>query len=101
MKITVYQHHIDDGTPRNTKCCPVALAIKDMYSHCDDVVPRVESDFIRVYLRNGKMGYERHYEMPDEVADFISFFDDGDDVEPFAFELEEYIPKLIYTEGGA
>jgi hypothetical protein len=77
MLIKVERKHIDQGESRSARTCMVALAIHDATG--------VE---VAVTKSQVRCGIERKYPLPDHVQDAIDRFDDGQDVEPFEFEME-------------
>ena len=80
MRVKVSNEHIEKGEVGMPKCCPVALAMKDMGM----VDPFVDSMGIRFSL----LGHRHYASTPNVVNDFLYKFDYGREVEPFEFELE-------------
>ena len=79
MRIEVKQDHIDRGQ-RKMKCnCPVALAVID--SVRDNLIVKVNYDNMIVGNRS--------FYMSERTRTFIRRFDDGEAVEPFAFNLTD------------
>ena len=84
MLVKVTQRNIDEArlilkdAPDSNypKSCPIALALKDMRVGFD----RVEQDYL--ILRNG-----REIDLPPNAAYFTLFFDKGEDVQPFEFDI--------------
>lgn len=76
MKIKVTQDDIDCGVRKVKSACPVALATKLHFSNADVIV-----DYDTLFI-----GYE-WFTLPEEAKDFINNFDNGDEVEPFEFEV--------------
>ena len=77
MKIKVTQEHIHNGTPGDSECCPIALAVKEIFpnnhiSVCKDCVA-IDDDACNT----------------EAISWFIDDFDRFLDVEPFEFELYE------------
>lgn len=87
VKIEVKQYHIDSGTPKNFSCCPIALAVQEVFPHY--VVEVGEFD-LTLENGTGDCDYEKYleYELPAEACDFVEQFDSGHYVRPFDFELE-------------
>ena len=83
VKIQVTQEHIEHGIPNNCSCCPIALAVQEVF-------PRQIVEVGQFDLTVG--GTKRHleYELPEEASDFVEQFDMGHYVRPFDFELEIY-----------
>lgn len=81
-KIQVTRHHIDNGERNNCEKCPVARAILADYGE-DITYLSVEQGTIDIN--------DLVYATPASVSQFINYFDDGQPVEPFEFELGEPI----------
>jgi hypothetical protein len=79
MRIEVTAEDIADGLRNSAYECPIALACKRV----GVPVPFVETD----QVSNGVQGVPAP--LPREARDFIDRYDDGEDVEPFAFEINE------------
>ena len=78
--VNVTDAHIEEGEVGDGNYCPIALALLGMG------LGRVEVDgaYARFYVGH------KYYSMalPDNAQSFISWFDDGQDAEPFCFEAE-------------
>ena len=98
VTIRVTQEHIDHGEPGNCEECAMALAflaaipgaqrvaVRYYDRHVDD--DREPEVHVTVDFADFATG-SRYYRIPQEVAGFVSRFDDGLPVEPFTFEAEE------------
>ena len=80
MKINVTQDDIDQGTPSDPFCCPIALAASRAFS----VPANATYDYIALKLRNRN---NKLYRTPKTASAFIRAFDHGQAVQPFSFEL--------------
>jgi len=79
MTITVTQKHIDEAAgTRQWGHCPIARALKD----AGFKRPVVTSTWDVVTL-------EKNYELPPRALEFLWQYDNGAQVEPFAFEIQE------------
>ena len=81
MKISVMQHHIDNGRRASCNSDPIALALK-------------EAGFYQPWVGPNHIAWRREFkdhsvETPEDVLGFMKKFDNGQLVEPFEFELEE------------
>lgn len=76
ITVTVTQAHIDKGVARECTRCPIALAMID----AGIAEPWVDEVTVCV----GAFGVD----LPAEAVAFVETFDNGDPVQPFAFELE-------------
>jgi hypothetical protein len=77
MKISVTQHHIDNGLRGNCRADPVALALIDAGFKKPWVGP--------LYIR---LNNKEHH-TPEVVWRFMEDFDNERTTEPFEFEVEE------------
>lgn len=80
--INVTAEHIAKGVRDSCSHCPVALAIREALPHGPGLW--VDSAHVTV----GKSGHWTEVGLPDAVTRFIEAFDQGDPVQPFAFELD-------------
>ncbi len=78
MKICVTKKDIANGTPTEPDCCPIALAL--IRAGFNDV--SVDTDNVRLFV--GKPSLK----LPQKAIDFIEQFDNGEEVDPFTFELK-------------
>lgn len=78
MLITVTRCHILEGEPSSPATCPVALALREMF----------EDYRISVRENSVLIGKGLSLRLPDDAIWFISLFDNGEEVEPFTFELD-------------
>lgn len=83
MNIKVTQNHIDRGKPADSKCCPIALAVKET---------------IGLPIEVGAYDFTicgEVFELPSLAYRFVRGFDRAWEVEPFEFNLEvpEHIEK--------
>ena len=95
MKTTINltDGHIEAGRPFRCLLCPVARAISEVLN------PKAWTSVQGIYAEL-HIGEEwEPVDLPDEVSGFICAFDDGRDVEPFAFELD--IPAKFLKEVAA
>lgn len=67
--ISVEQHHIDAGVPEDVVRCPIGLALQDA---------------------GGAGIYFPYDSLPDVAQRFIRDFDDGKQVKPFTFIMDDY-----------
>lgn len=81
MEIKVTLEHICHGQHHKGDACPVALALREAFPN-----KKVWVD----PLYTIEIG-EDVYVAPEEVRQFVERFDDGEEVEPFAFNL----PKAL------
>jgi hypothetical protein len=99
--ITVLQDDIDKGERNNTSHCAIALAVNRdlfdllpesyfLYNHQRVSVHRDGIRLLRYVRADGTDMSFITYEAvtPQEVADFIFGFDEGEPVEPFKFEVD-------------
>ncbi len=77
LRVEVRQEDIARGVRDDACRCPIALAVSRLTT---DVV-YVEDQKIEI------VGLGRFY-MPEPAVRFVAHFDNGDAVEPFAFDLE-------------
>jgi len=87
MRIEVKKYHIDSGTPKNCSCCPIALAVQEVFPHYVVEVGQFDLTLDNYDDENGTVKYWE-YELPAEACDFVEQFDSGHYVRPFDFELE-------------
>jgi hypothetical protein len=76
VRIEVTQEHIDNGKPKLCMSCPVALALKaatgDWYAWAGPT----------------SVGFNKEvHRVPTSVQEFMMRYDEGELVQPFAFEL--------------
>ena len=83
MKIVVTAEDIKKGAKKNKCLCPVALAIRRATGRAVAVLPMVA--WIKHYWPTQMISYP----LPQVAQDFILNFDEGEDVEPFEFEVGE------------
>lgn len=82
VTIEVTQEDIDRGIRESCTCCPIANAMKRI----------LKPDDVRVRNKETWTSYryvELTHLLPNEAAKFIRYFDNGETVHPFTFELEE------------
>lgn len=77
MKIQVTQQDIDNGLPKDSRACALALALK-----------RHDPRFISCLMFNA-CTVRGIIKLPEKASNFVSRFDCGLSVQPFEFELEE------------
>lgn len=85
IRIDVTQDDIDDGHPRESECCPVALALNRTMP-----LPwkwNVGVRPARAWLREPGVPVASVLVLPPRVDRFISRFDRGETVKPFSFEI--------------
>jgi len=80
VHVEVTAEDIATGEPSDYSQCPIALALKRAVPGCDPYVSTV------LLSLNGRHGIQAF--IPTCVSMFIMDFDDGDPVDPFAFDLE-------------
>lgn len=81
IKIEVTQQHIDDGKPKMTAYCPVALA-------CQSTLGAVivgKTDIIRV----GNDWKDKRIPLPDYAREWVKSCDNGELVQPFTLIIED------------
>jgi hypothetical protein len=83
--ISVNADHIARGIRQDSEHCPVALAVRGLFSNFAYV--SVDADLIVVQRGDGSP--EIIFDSPREVQEFTYAYDGGVDVEPFTFELNE------------
>jgi hypothetical protein len=84
--INVEPEHIQNGNRASTTSCPIALALNNapMSSGSSTSISLLGEWFVdsnEAQLSSWK-GF-----LPEDACDFIRAFDDGEDVEPFTFNL--------------
>lgn len=77
MRIKITQDHIDKGLKRDCHSCPIAWAITEVR----------HQSYVQVGTNDVRIDAQV-YQLPAKVSRFISNFDDGQPVKPFAFNLE-------------
>ena len=89
--IHVTQEDIDQGIPEAPTACPIwyALTRQLTFAAKEDPFFEVNGDEIEFYDDAGRP--PQKVPLPDAAQLFVQAFDNEDDVEPFAFELE--LPK--------
>lgn len=111
-KINVDKEYIDQGTPQDSSCCPIAIAARDLMIDREGFEPdRFDVDVsgegrIRVYnllnADDSECYYERDYvftlepvdaDMADAMTSFIHCFDDDMTVKPDIFEVEKIVEE--------
>jgi hypothetical protein len=75
MKIYVRRRHIKNGKPQRRTRCPIALAFEELTGER----PYVDPDCINTRTEG--------YVLPRSAQRFISRFDSGKPVKPFAFTI--------------
>lgn len=78
IKISVSQEDIDNGTPGDETCCPIALAVKRQYPEYNEVSVEIDVLFLD----------DINYLMPIEASNFVDDFDEGKSVAPLEFEID-------------
>lgn len=91
MKINVTQEHIDNGTRLASRCCLVALAMKD--AGIGDPAVYHEGGIVfgfGVFTYSDRVSKRVRFDLPPEARMFVKIYDDqGLFVpKPFEFELE-------------
>lgn len=96
MKISVTRKHINDGVPKNTELCAIALAVNELLN--EDVILAVtgqELVFKPIVTQGGQrisLLYPVGVWIPDFVSEFIARFDDSnvnfEELKPFEFEAD-------------
>lgn len=76
MKIYVRRRYIKNGRPRRITLCPIALAFEEVTGE------HVTVDWSRIDTRT------ESYFLPRSAQRFISRFDSGKPVKPFAFTIK-------------
>lgn len=82
MLIEITEKDIKDGYPKNIQYCPLGLAAHRVFS------TRVMVDGARLYVYDSR-NIEIVYTLPEEISNWVSDYDNGKDVNPVSFELEE------------
>lgn len=77
VKVQVTQAHIDKGCRFNTRCCPVALALNDIFGEGCSV-------YHLMHLPGN-----RHIPTPSAVLRYIMQYDKDTTMIPFDFEIKE------------
>lgn len=84
VKISVTQDDIDDGVPGHPYACAINRALRRVYPK---KIVAVEKD--RVYFVRRPNDVIEHMAMlPHVAAIFVRAYDNGEEVAPFAFDLE-------------
>lgn len=84
VRIQVTQAHIDKGNRFNTNCCPVALALQDVFGkEC--------SVYYLIHLPDGQ-----HIPTPSNVLRHIIQYDKSTEMIPFDFEINQ--PRKVFDE---
>jgi hypothetical protein len=81
MHIKVTEDHIRRGKRRTMRCCPIALAIRDLE-------PNRNVDVLPQYAYIGYGDATRVCDLPQLAQDFIIAFDAGNEVTPIEFDTE-------------
>jgi hypothetical protein len=82
MKFEVTQAHIDNGTPKNSCHCPLALALK-----CALKKRHKPRAYIQVGLESHVRIKDAKYLHTPETAAFVIAFDGGKPVQPGVYEF--------------
>ena len=92
MKLTVIvnQEHIIKGEKATCDKCPIALALNEQ--HPREIMWCVDPDS----ASNGSFENEERYLLPAKARDFMTRFDDGEEVKPFSFKLINIEPQKEY-----
>jgi hypothetical protein len=85
-RIDVKQRHIMHGQRGKCNACPVALAIKEKVLKTTGV--EVATYSVELTNWDGKNVKKVILNPPLGVARFVSYFDAGDPVQPFSFDLD-------------
>lgn len=86
LRVEVTAEDIANGKREDSESCPIALALL----RCDGVFgAEVNEDITTVTPDDDRLSGSP----PKEASDFIDNFDAGNDVEPFAFEIEVEAPE--------
>lgn len=80
MKISVTQEHIDQGKKNDNRACPIALAINDATKTNSASVGWFSCSF---HTHLGRVTRS----LPVQASRFIDYFDGGNSVSPFEFEV--------------
>ena len=103
MKIAVKQKHIDKGETRSARCCPIALAVNERlhkkhycYVNRFNIIIYDRNEDQRLSMRHDS--FYADYMHP--VRKFIRDFDNGNEVEPFEFDLNmrDELEKLLFRD---
>lgn len=86
MKIAVTEIDIMLGKPMSAKYCAIALACKR--AGLGPVVI-VIGDFVHTYDENNFDTAREEFRLPDIAKEFLNAFDNGENVLPFCFELDD------------
>ena len=111
-KINIDKEYIDQGTPQDSSCCPIALATRDLMIDREGFEPdKFDVDVsgegrVRVYnllnTDDSEHYYERVYvftlepvnsDIAEAMASFIHYFDDDITVKPESFEVEKIVEQ--------
>ena len=106
-RVAVTQQHIDDG--RRAVACRLSLECNCPVSHAVGEAgfdnPRVRFNTFtagQMWSRVGSRTERRRYRLPAQVTTFIARFDDGAEVQPFAFDVDEGdYTEVLYEEAPA
>ena len=85
-EVLLSQTHINDGEPKDSDCCPIALAIKE---HFDDSLPSVGITISFTEYTAEKDPVTLTYAVSHSIARFISAFDRGNPVQPGTLHFGE------------
>lgn len=93
IKVTIQQHHIDNGRKKHCHLCPIALAISE-WLRANEMGHHVSVGIYGVYLRTDPYSEKSTYwaSMPDNAKGFILDFDHGVELpegRDFVFEFRE------------
>jgi len=111
-KLNIDKEYIDQGTPQDSSCCPIALATRDLMIDREGFEPdKFDVDVsgegrIRVFnllnTDDPECYYERDYiftlepvdsDMAKAMSSFIHYFDDDITVKPESFEVEKIVEQ--------
>ena len=108
-RLQITEEEIVDGQSENPRCCAVALAVlRQIIPTIDDEEPLeayVDGDgFVSIRIKDSYhdryIVMRKNKEDYDPIYDFITAFDDGDDVEPFEWDCKvEKAPYPMRNRG--
>lgn len=83
--VQVAEQHIANGTPDDSSCCALALAVREMFEGIDEI--EVEDDGVRLDMKD--MTYRKFKWLSSRAKEFITKFDHDEPVEPDSFDMRE------------
>jgi hypothetical protein len=85
--VSVTAGHIARGKRQDAERCAIALALHDVFPDAEYIMVSGDGITLQPCTDDAWMA-EAEIMPPPEVAAFVEAFDDGNDVEPFTFELD-------------